>query len=90
MTRALLEAIKRYPYLASKLVEKDGDFYIADNRNLSLTVRRTTALRSLGSMAADMRKELGLPHTHKNCVRSMYLPFGKEDAALELEELCTG
>ena len=41
LTQALLEAIKRYPYLASKLVEKNGNFYIADNRNLSLTVRRT-------------------------------------------------
>lgn len=243
LTRALLEAIKRYPYLASKLIEKDGDFYIADNRDLSLTVRRTTSFRSLGSMAnsyhlleityykehiyvsfhhalcdgggikpfvetllyyyfcmldnkeysapnvrkstdpmffdetaepfctkyevelydepnvvkdgfslpeyeyqmedddyrfeieinaedymklarqvnatpaillsyfiskaiymnnpdidkpvvcsmaADMRKELGLPHTHKNCVRSMYLPFDKESAGLELKELCSG
>lgn len=242
LNRALLAAIKRYPYLASKLVEKNGDFYIADNRNLSLTVRGTNKLRSLGSMAnayhlieiayyrehiyvsfhhalcdgggikpfvetllyyyfcildsreyfapnvrksadslfpdettepfltkytvgpydepdvvkdgfslpeyecqmddedyrfeieingedymglarqvnatpaillsylvskaiyinnpdidkpivcsmaADMRKELGIPHTHKNCVRSMYLPFGKEDDELELRELCT-
>lgn len=242
LTQALLEAIKRYPYLASKLVEKNGDFYIADNRNLSLTVRRTEAFRPLGSMAnsyhlievsyyqehirvsfhhalcdgggikpfvetllyyyfcmrdnkrydapevrksgdplfpdetgepfarpyevepyqepsivkdgfalpeyqqqmededyrfeieadardylalakqvnatpailltyfvskaiylnnpdidkpivcsmaADMRKELGLPHTHKNCVRSMYLPFDREDAELDLKELCT-
>lgn len=51
LTRALLEAIKRYPYLASKLVEKNGDFYLADNRNLSLTVRRSSTFRSLGSMA---------------------------------------
>lgn len=243
LTRALGEAVKRYPYLASRLVEKNGDFYIADNRKLSLTVRRTKAFRSLGSMAnsyhlieityfrehifvsfhhalcdgggikpfvetllyyyfcildnkeylapkvrkagdamfpdetaepfltkyeaepyeepevikdgfslpeyqhqlededyrfeievnaqdymelagrvnatpaillaclismavyrnnpdtdkpivcsmaADMRKELGLPHTHKNCVRSMYLPFDKKEAALSLKELCTG
>lgn len=51
LNQALLEAIKRYPYLASKLVEKDGDFYIADNRNISLTVRRGQKFRSLGSMA---------------------------------------
>nr|WP_325195014.1 hypothetical protein [uncultured Oscillibacter sp.] len=242
LTQALLEAIKRYPYLASKLVEKNGDFYIADNRNLSLTVRRTEEFRPLGSMAnsyhlievsyykehirvsfhhalcdgggikpfvetllydyfcmlnhrnyaapnvrksgdplfpdetaepfekpyvvgdyeepivvkdgfalpeyenqmededyrfeieadaedylafarrvnatpaillaylvskaiclsnpdmdkpvvcsmaADMRRELGLPHTHKNCVRSMYLPFERENAAREPREVCT-
>ena len=40
-------------------------------------------------MATDMRKELGLPHTHKNCVRSMYLSFEKEDDELELKELYT-
>lgn len=242
LNMALLEAIKRYPYLASKLVEKNGDFYIADNRNLSLTVRRSTAFRSLGSMdncyhlievtyykehifvsfhhalcdgggikpfietllyyyfcildnkeysapnirkftdpmfvderaepfkkkyvvgsyeeplivkagfalpeyqnqmededyrfeieinsedyikfgkevnatpsillaylvskaiyinnpdidkpivcsmATDMRKDLGIPHTHKNCVRSMYLPFAKEDDTLDIRKLCT-
>lgn len=242
LNQALLEAIKRYPYLASKLVEKDGDFYIAENRNISLTVRRSCNFRSLGSMAngyhlieisyygehifvsfhhalcdgvgikpfvesliyyyfcmldhknyeaptvrkstdplfddetaepflktysvepyteptivkdgfalpeyqeqlededyrfeieanaedymrfakevnatpaillaylvskavylnnpdmdkpvvcsmaTDMRKELGLPHTHKNCVRSMYLPFDGSDAQMEVKELCT-
>lgn len=51
LTRALLESMKRYPYLASKLVERNGDFYIADNRNVSMTVRRTPQHRSLGSMA---------------------------------------
>lgn len=51
LNQALLEAIKRYPYLASKLVEKNGDFYIADNQNISLTVRRSREFRSLGSMA---------------------------------------
>lgn len=44
LNQALLEAIKRYPYLASKLVEKNGDFYIADNHNISLTVHRSRAL----------------------------------------------
>lgn len=242
LNQALLEAIKRYPYLASKLVEKNGDFYIADNQSLSLTVRRSREFRSLGSMAngyhlieisyygehifvsfhhalcdgggikpfvesliyyyfcmldhknydapavrkstdplfddetsepflkpfsvepytepvivkdgfalpeyqeqmenedyrfeieadgedymraakevnatpaillaylmskavylnnpdadktvvcsmaTDMRKELGLPHTHKNCVRSMYLPFDAQDAQLDVKTLCT-
>lgn len=51
LTQALSKAIQRYPYLASKLVEKDGDFYIADNQNLSLTVRRSRSFRPLGSMA---------------------------------------
>lgn len=51
LNQALLEAIKRYPYLVSKLVEKNGDFYIADNQNISLAVRRSRDFRSLGSMA---------------------------------------
>ena len=51
LNRALLEAIKRYPYLASKLVEKNGDFYIADNRDNSLVVRKTDRFHPLGSMS---------------------------------------
>lgn len=38
LNRALLKALERYPYLVSKLVEKDGDFYIADNHVHSMTV----------------------------------------------------
>lgn len=41
------------------------------------------------SIATDMRKELGLPHTHKNCVRSMYLSFDQKDNQMNLKELCT-
>ena len=41
------------------------------------------------SMASDMRAELGVPHTYKNCVRSMYLPFEKEDEAAPAEAVCT-
>lgn len=38
-------------FLASKLVEKNGDFYIADNQNIALTVRRSKSFRSLGSLS---------------------------------------
>ena len=32
LNQALLEAIKRYPYLNTKLVELDGDFYLRAQR----------------------------------------------------------
>ena len=51
LNRALLKALERYPYLVSKLVEKDGDFYIADNHVHSMTVHRNRKLLPLGSMA---------------------------------------
>ena len=51
LTQALNEAMKRHPFLASKLVEKNGDFYIADNQNIALTVRRSKSFRSLGSLS---------------------------------------
>ncbi len=50
LNQALLETIKRYPYLNTKLVELDGDFYIVQN-NMGLTARRTPNLMKLGSVA---------------------------------------
>ncbi|MDR2084967.1 MAG: hypothetical protein LBP67_08240 [Bacteroidales bacterium] len=51
LTRALTQTIKRYPYFAGKLVEKNGDFYLADNTDISMIVRKKRFNR-LGSMAA--------------------------------------
>lgn len=51
LNRALLKAAKRYPYLASKLVEKDGDFYITDNSANSLYAKKTDTHHALGSMS---------------------------------------
>ncbi len=50
LNQALLETIKRYPYLNTKLVELDGDFYIVRN-DVGLTARRTPNLMKLGSVA---------------------------------------
>ncbi|MBQ8178611.1 MAG: hypothetical protein IJ033_05390 [Clostridia bacterium] len=50
LNQALMEAIKRYPYLNTKLVELDGDFYIIQNE-MSLTVRRTQNLARLGHIS---------------------------------------
>ncbi len=50
LNQALMEAIKRYPYLNTKLVELDGDFYIIQNE-MSLTARRTQSLARLGHIS---------------------------------------
>ena len=50
LNQALLEAIKRYPYLNTKLVELDGDFYIIQNE-MALTARKTEKLAKLGHIS---------------------------------------
>ncbi len=50
LNQALLKAMERYPYLNTKLVELDGDFYIVQNEQ-SLTVRRTQKLPRLGHIS---------------------------------------
>ncbi len=50
LNQALIETIKRYPYLNTKLVELDGDFYIVKNE-MGLTARRTPNLIELGSIS---------------------------------------
>lgn len=50
LNQALLEAIKRYPYLNTKLVELDGDFYIVKNE-MSLTAKKTQKLAQLGHIS---------------------------------------
>lgn len=39
------------------------------------------------SMASDMRKELGVDYTYKNCVRSIYLDYNHEDHQQDLKNL---
>lgn len=50
LRRALNKALKRYPYMASKLVEKNGDFYIEKDR-VSMVAVNTDKFRALGSMS---------------------------------------
>lgn len=50
LQRALSTTLQRYPYMASKLVEKDGDFYLEECRN-SMNIAKTENFRRLGSMS---------------------------------------
>lgn len=50
LNQALLTAMKRYPYFSTRLVEKDGDFYIVQNEQ-ALLARRTKELARLGHIS---------------------------------------
>lgn len=50
LNQALLNTIKRYPYLNTRLVELDGDFYIVQNER-QLTARKTKTLARLGHVS---------------------------------------
>lgn len=41
------------------------------------------------NMASDIRKELGLKNTHKNCVGSLYLPYTEATEKLSFNEQAT-
>ncbi len=50
LNQALSLSMERYPYLNTKLVELDGDFYIVQNE-MSLTARKTRKLARLGHIS---------------------------------------
>lgn len=50
LNQALSTTMKRYPYFNTKLIEKDGDFYIVQNE-IDLTAKRTKALARLGHIS---------------------------------------
>lgn len=52
LNAALMETLKRYPYLNTKLIEKDGDFYIVQNP-ISMTAKMTGKLPVLGGISSD-------------------------------------
>lgn len=47
---ALTDTLKRFPYMAQKLVEKEGSYYLHPN-DISMTVAKTQKFRTLGSMS---------------------------------------
>ena len=49
---AYVKALQRFPYMAKKLVEIDGDFYLEENP-LSMTIAKTDKTRQLGSMSTN-------------------------------------
>lgn len=50
LNNALLSANERYPYFNTKLIEKDGDFYIVQNNN-AMIAKRTKELARLGHIS---------------------------------------
>lgn len=50
LNQALLTTCKRYPYINTRLIEKDGDFYIVQNEQ-SMAARRTRELAHLGHIS---------------------------------------
>ncbi|MGN0771235.1 MAG: hypothetical protein ACI4MI_01475 [Christensenellales bacterium] len=50
LNQALTKALRRYPYLNTKLVELDGDFYIIQN-DIAITAKRSKTLASLGHVS---------------------------------------
>ena len=69
LTMAITKARKRYPYFRTKLVEKNGDFYIVQN-NYTLASRRAKKLARLGSITIG---QLLLDVTYYNNV--IYVSF---------------
>lgn len=43
----------------------------------------------LCSMSCDWRESIGLPNTFRNCVSSIYLPYGSDEQEMTTKELCT-
>ena len=82
LRRALEMSLERYPYLRSKLVEKDGDFYIADNA-LPVALARTDKFRGLGSMKVNyqlidvtyVEREIHVAFHHALCDGRGIVPF---------------
>ena len=50
LNQALILANKRYPYFNTKMIEKDGDFYIVQN-DLSMVAKKTQKLARLGHIS---------------------------------------
>ena len=52
LSSSVTETIKRYPYFNTKLIEKDGDFYIVQN-NTAIVPHKTQKLVSLGGIECN-------------------------------------
>ena len=69
LNEALRTAMKRYPYFNTKLIEKDGDFYILQNEQ-SLIAKRTKELARLGHISCGYHL---IDITYYDC--SVYVSF---------------
>ena len=69
LNQALQTSIKRYPYFNTRLVERDGDFYIIQNAQ-SLVARQTKTLARLGHISCGCHL---VDITYYDC--SIYVSF---------------
>ena len=53
------------------------------------SVNPDAAEQILCSMSCDWRESIGLPNTFRNCVSSIYLPYGAEEQEMGMTELGT-
>ncbi len=82
LSTAITYARKRYPYFRTKLVEKDGDFYIIQNKQ-TLSARKTKKLAHLGHMSVGNHlidvtyygKSLYISFHHALCDGRGVMPF---------------
>ena len=65
--QALYETIKRYPYFNTKLIEKNGDFYIVQNDNAP-QARKTRKLAPLGGIRCNYHLIDVTYHDYSVCV----------------------
>lgn len=81
---ALDKALVRYPYFTSKMIEKDGDFYLVHNP-LPFKVEETAELHSLGSEEVNYHlidvtyegKAIYISYSHGLCDGQGIMPFVK-------------
>jgi len=84
LRRALDKAMERYPYLTSKLVEKNGNYYIAHNL-LPVILAKTDKFRALGSIRVNYHlidvtyedKRICVAFHHALCDGRGIMPFIK-------------
>ena len=74
LNQALLTAMKRYPYFNTKLVEKDGDFYIVQNEQ-SMIARRTKKLARLGHISCGYHLIDIIYYGYSIYISSIYISF---------------
>lgn len=79
---AITHTRKRYPYFKTKLIEKNGDFYIVQNKH-TLSAKKTKKLSRLGSMRCGYhlidvtyyRNSIFISFNHALCDGRGVMPF---------------
>ncbi|AZZ60705.1 hypothetical protein DSM07_04910 [Oenococcus sp. UCMA 16435] len=82
LEKAFLQSLSRYPYLTSKFIKVDGDFYLSANY-LPMKFAETPRLRSLGSLETNyhliditfFEKKIYVAYHHGLCDGRGIMPF---------------